>query len=603
MTKTLGQSRLPYRQGPPSPKRHSQKLNKSADARMLGFSGNGNDLDDPMGEKPELPPRREPEQRAAENQESARRLPTGGIVAHDRSPSASHPTRTGSMLPPKRIPTSQPPRSGSPSTPAANHLLVRPMSRPGDDSMDDSAASTDLSAGPAFEHPDISTSNRRPPSLVSGLRGFNTDYDARLVAICSPFLCTSGHSTRAWDLDSGQPAANLFHGEREVRVTALAFKPGTNAGEEGTRLWLGTNHGDLQEVDILGHSIAGSRSGVHERRQITAIHRHQNSMWTIDDGGRLCVWGAVSSGLPQLHDQPECLKVGRGQMITIVIHETLWVAAGKEIRVFRPLAGDSAAFTVLHTPLSQTTIGTVTAAAALDSQLDHVYFGHSDGKVSIYSSSKYHCLNVISVSMYKVVSLAGVGSLLWAGYNTGMIYVYDTQTKPWKVKKEWQAHHGSPVLDICVDRGSLWKLGESRVVSIGTDSAVRIWDGTLEDDWRGTETCPFMTMVLTSVPAEDMSEHDVDYCSFQEFSANVISWNAGAATPTHLRQEDVDSRVFARILQSHAGSDLFIFGFQELVDLEDKKLTASMYELNTLYQQCLQENRVNFQEWQKEGLQ
>lgn len=72
-----------------------------------------------------------------------------------------------------------------------------------------------------------------------------------------------------------------------------------------------------------------------------------------------------------------------------------------------------------------------------------------------------------------------------------------------------------------------------------------------------------------------MVEHDVEYCSFQEISALVVTWNAGAATPTHIRQNEEDSANFQGILQTHPHSDLIVFGFQELVDLEDKKLTAS----------------------------
>jgi len=72
-----------------------------------------------------------------------------------------------------------------------------------------------------------------------------------------------------------------------------------------------------------------------------------------------------------------------------------------------------------------------------------------------------------------------------------------------------------------------------------------------------------------------MQDHDVEYCSFREITALVVSWNAGAATPTHLRYEERDSRFFNDVLQADMPPDLLVFGFQELVDLEDKKLTAS----------------------------
>ena len=68
---------------------------------------------------------------------------------------------------------------------------------------------------------------------------------------------------------------------------------------------------------------------------------------------------------------------------------------------------------------------------------------------------------------------------------------------------------------------------------------------------------------------------DVKYCTFRELTALTMSWNAGAATPAHLRHEQSDSSFFRDLLNVKASPDMLIFGFQELVDLEDKKLTAS----------------------------
>ena len=77
------------------------------------------------------------------------------------------------------------------------------------------------------------------------------------------------------------------------------------------------------------------------------------------------------------------------------------------------------------------------------------------------------------------------------------------------------------------------------------------------------------------VLASDMQDHDVAYCTFQEISVRVVTWNAGAATPTHLRYDEADSKFFRDIISTEESPDLLVFGFQELVDLEDKKLTAS----------------------------
>jgi hypothetical protein len=74
----------------------------------------------------------------------------------------------------------------------------------------------------------------------------------------------------------------------------------------------------------------------------------------------------------------------------------------------------------------------------------------------------------------------------------------------------------------------------------------------------------------------DMQEHDTEFCDFREVSALVMTWNAGASKPTHLRHDEQDSNFFRELLRSPVDPpDIVVFGFQELVDLEDKKVTAS----------------------------
>ena len=82
--------------------------------------------------------------------------------------------------------------------------------------------------------------------------------------------------------------------------------------------------------------------------------------------------------------------------------------------------------------------------------------------------------------------------------------------------------------------------------------------------------------ILTDLAAEnDMQEHDVDYCDFREIKTTVVTWNAGASTPGSLRADEKDRNFFQQLVQGDDPSDIYVFGFQELVDLEDKKLTAS----------------------------
>lgn len=58
-----------------------------------------------------------------------------------------------------------------------------------------------------------------------------------------------------------------------------------------------------------------------------------------------------------------------------------------------------------------------------------------------------------------------------------------------------------------------------------------------------------------------------------------MTWNAGASRPKSLMQNENDSAAFRDILQRHDPPDLLVFGFQELVDLEDTTATASKLAL------------------------
>lgn len=530
------------------------------------------DLEDTVERRPGLPPRRVTDkghQQPSMVQRSDTRIASTSKLQEARTPGVVHgaaaPSQTVTGSKPFRPEFPPPPRRTETTDTFDKSKEVRRVPSPpkamSNYAMDASIAvahSSDPSeaAGVIMDYPDASLSNRRPPRIKQRVHELDTGYETKLFDICGDHICTTGYLTRAWDLASGHPIMSVPHGE-QTKVTALAFKPGATADQEGQRIWVGTNYGDMMEVDIASQHVVTSRTGAHSRREIVRMHRHQNSMWTLDDGGTLNMWPPDEAGVLNMQRSPRTHRLPRGHTFSIVVHHRLWVATGKDIMVFEPAAtGDTDLQLTLH-PLCQPNVGEVTSGAVISSQQDRVYFGHTDGKVTIYSTDSFACLGVVNVSVYKINALAGAGDYLWAGFNTGMIYVYDTKTHPWTTKKDWQAH-SHPVSGILADRSSVWKSGMLQVASIGTDNAIRLWDGTLEDDWL----------------IEDMQEHDTDYCTFQEMSALVVTWNAGAATPGNLRYEERDNNFFRETLQAGDLPDLLVFGFQELVDLEDKKLTA-----------------------------
>lgn len=431
--------------------------------------------------------------------------------------------------------------------------MIQPVVASADDYDDPPAASF-----PALtDFPDASQSNRRLPYFNYRPWEISTGYDTKLFAVCGEFVCTTGYITRVWSLRSGESCLTLAHGEG-VKVTALAFKPTPDVDQEGRRLWLGTSLGEIHEVDIPSQSVVHTKPNAHPRREIVKMYRHASQLWSLDDEGKLHVWSAGQNGMPSLDTTPRSFRTTRGHSCSIVVGGQLWLANGKDIQVFQPNASSEDSFQLLQRPLRQEGAGDVTSAAMISSKPNLIYFGHADGKVSIYNTRDYKFLGLVNVSPYKINSLTGAGGFLWAGFNTGMVYVYDTSATPWRVMKDWHAH-SNPVTSIIADRQSLWKMDRLQVISLGLDNTLRIWDGLLEEDWLEAR----------------MQDHDDEFCTFEEMTAAVLTWNAGAAKPTSLKNDQRDSNFFRDYLSSHTPPDIFVFGFQELVDLEDKKVTAS----------------------------
>jgi Endonuclease/Exonuclease/phosphatase family len=398
------------------------------------------------------------------------------------------------------------------------------------------------------EYPDSSQANRRPPHFDHGVREITTKFDSRVFDLCGQYICTTGYVTRVWDLSRGEQIFSLPHGDT-VKMISLAFKPGQNLEDEGSRIWIGSNIGELHEIDLATQAIVAT-SAAHNRREVIRILRHKKDLWTLDDEGKLFVWRAEEFRMPSLKYSQYAHRVPKGHTFSMTVQGKLWYAMGKEIRIFKP--GDDVSFTVLQRPLSQASTGEITSGAYTSRQGGRVYFGHVDGKVSVYDARDHSCVGVIKASDYKINAVAFVGENLWTAYKTGKIYVYDTSCTPWKVKKDWRAHEG-PTASMLLDPSSIWTLNRLQVASLGHDNCMRLWDGMLEEDWLEAA----------------MQSSDDKYCTFREINATVITWNVGACNPSDIRSDFI-----AEVMHAEDPPELLVFGFQEIVDLEDRAVTA-----------------------------
>ncbi|RYP54423.1 hypothetical protein DL768_000794 [Monosporascus sp. mg162] len=406
-------------------------------------------------------------------------------------------------------------------------------------------------------YPDASKVNRRSPFSKQGNHELHTKYDTRAFDVCGRYVCTGGHFTRVWNILDGEQMMSLAHGEG-IKAASVKFKPALDVRDESTRLWIGSNIGELMEADVATQSIVASKPNAHGRFEVVRIFRYFNEMWTLDESGTLHVWGPDSEGFPNLNNNPhQTFRLPRGHTFSMLVGEKLWHATGKEIRIFHPTVDGRTQVQVLVRPLVSEGAGEVTSGALLKTQPGKVFLGHADGKVSIYSQDDFTCLSVLTISNFKINSLAGVGRHIWAGYNSGKICVYDVNASPWVIKKDFQAHK-DPVIRIVADESSFYHIDRLQVISLGADNVLRSWDGLLQDDFTETE----------------MKAVEARYCTFEDINALVMTWNAGASTPSSLRYSEADATFIQNLLQSSGAPDILVFGFQELVDLEDKTATA-----------------------------
>ena len=72
-----------------------------------------------------------------------------------------------------------------------------------------------------------------------------------------------------------------------------------------------------------------------------------------------------------------------------------------------------------------------------------------------------------------------------------------------------------------------------------------------------------------------MTIREADYCTFRDVKLLVCSWNVDSAKPTELGGSEANALFLEELLCSVDSPDIIVFGFQEVIPLTDKKLTAS----------------------------
>ena len=80
--------------------------------------------------------------------------------------------------------------------------------------------------------------------------------------------------------------------------------------------------------------------------------------------------------------------------------------------------------------------------------------------------------------------------------------------------------------------------------------------------------------LLNGLTGSELLKREASFCTFRPLNILMCTWNVDDATPDMLTGAE-NTNFFKAHLQSMESPDIIIFGFQEVVDLENHKITAS----------------------------
>ncbi|KAI0337331.1 DNase I-like protein [Trametopsis cervina] len=430
--------------------------------------------------------------------------------------------------------------------------------------------------------PDSSRSSRRPPT--ADVHSYTESYihvppyTGVVVSAGHIVAVAAGHHLRIFDLSQSESpihdldprAMGLEARTKESRITSMEFRSAARQADRGCYLWVGTKDGHLFELDVRAGLVVGMKLAIHSH-SVSHIFRYGNQMVTLDDTGKALVFTPgspdIDPGLSttqprvtRIADKQEFAKILGGKLWTSVRDTTTTASTSRApmIRVYDIFVPGAAGRSVLPTEH----LGAVTSGTILQSQPGQVFLGHEGGHVSIWALDTEDglpvCQEVIKVSTSDVLCLEGVHDRLWAGGRKGNIAAYDVAPRPWVMTNNWQAHQKLPVLKLVVDVSSIEKMSKLIVYSVGRDEKLRFWDGLLGIDWIDKE-------LLT---------RETEYSSFRELQVLIVSWNMDSAKPDALNGSAENVNFLHDALTSVDSPDIIAFGFQELIDLESRKMAA-----------------------------
>lgn len=73
---------------------------------------------------------------------------------------------------------------------------------------------------------------------------------------------------------------------------------------------------------------------------------------------------------------------------------------------------------------------------------------------------------------------------------------------------------------------------------------------------------------------DELLKHETSFSTFRDLKLLMVSWNVDAARPDALTTAAVNANFLHEVLNSVDSPDIISFGFQEVIDLESRKMAA-----------------------------
>lgn len=81
-------------------------------------------------------------------------------------------------------------------------------------------------------------------------------------------------------------------------------------------------------------------------------------------------------------------------------------------------------------------------------------------------------------------------------------------------------------------------------------------------------------MCLTVGADQELLKREHSFSTFRTINVLIVSWNIDAAKPDALTSDPENANFFHNLFQSANSPDIIAFGFQEAIDLENRKMAA-----------------------------